>query len=88
MLNAFRLLIFENRFVDRPSIREHHHVRWRVKDDFRRVARCLAGQAVGLVLGGGGSRGLAHLGVIQEMEKENIPIDYIGGTSQGAFMGK
>ena len=51
------------------------------------MARCLAGQAVGLVLGGGGSRGLAHLGVIQEMEKENIPIDYIGGTSQGAFMG-
>ena len=42
---------------------------------------------MGLVLGGGGSRGLAHLGVIQEMEKENIPIDYIGGTSQGAFMG-
>ena len=42
---------------------------------------------MGLVLGGGGSRGLAHLGVIQEMEREGIPIDYIGGTSQGAFMG-
>jgi CRP-like cAMP-binding protein len=68
-------------FVQRPSIREHHHVRWRVEDDFRRVARCLAGQAVGLVLGGGGSRGLAHLGVIQEMERENIPIDYIGGKT-------
>lgn len=75
------------RWFQNRSIREHHHVRWRVEDDFRRVARCLAGQAVGLVLGGGGSRGLAHLGVIQEMERQGIPIDYVGGTSQGAFVG-
>jgi Patatin-like phospholipase len=35
---------------------------------------------------GGGSRGLAHLGVLQAMDEIGIPIDVVGGTSQGAFM--
>jgi lysophospholipid hydrolase len=38
------------------------------------------------VLGGGGARGLAHLGVIRALEEANIPIDAVAGTSQGAFM--
>jgi len=42
---------------------------------------------VGLVLGSGGARGLAHIGVIKVLEKNNIPIDYIVGTSIGAFIG-
>ena len=50
--------------------------------DSERVARHLAGRAVGLVLGGGGARGLAHLGVLRAMEDLNIPVDFIGGTSQ------
>ncbi|MFA6457423.1 MAG: patatin-like phospholipase family protein, partial [Bacteroidota bacterium] len=40
-----------------------------------------------LVLSGGGSRGMAHLGVIKELEKNNIPIDYIVGTSIGGIIG-
>jgi len=40
-----------------------------------------------LVLSGGGSRGIAHIGVIKELEKNNIPIDYIVGTSIGAIIG-
>lgn len=42
---------------------------------------------VGLVLGGGGARGLAHLGVIAELERLYIPIDCIAGTSAGALVG-
>jgi len=42
---------------------------------------------VGLALGGGGARGLAHLGVLKVLERERIPIDLIAGTSMGAFVG-
>lgn len=55
--------------------------------DFERLGRYLLGQRFGLVLGGGGARGFAHIGVIQALEEENIPIDAVGGTSMGAFVG-
>lgn len=42
---------------------------------------------IGLVLAGGGARGLAHIGVIKALEKQNIKIDYITGTSMGALIG-
>lgn len=44
-------------------------------------------QRVGLVLSGGGAKGLAHIGVIRALEENNIPIDYIAGTSMGAIVG-
>ena len=43
-------------------------------------------QSVGLVLSGGGAKGLAHIGVIKVLEENNIPIDYIAGTSIGAIV--
>ncbi|KAJ8129375.1 hypothetical protein O1611_g4258 [Lasiodiplodia mahajangana] len=58
-----------------------------VKGDFQRLARRLCGKSIGLVLGGGGARGIAHIGVIKAIEEAGIPIDIIGGTSMGAFMG-
>ncbi|MBT8080707.1 MAG: patatin-like phospholipase family protein [Gammaproteobacteria bacterium] len=42
---------------------------------------------VGLVLGGGGARGAAHIGVLRELERQRIPIDAIAGTSMGAIVG-
>ena len=42
---------------------------------------------VGLALGGGGARGLAHIGILKVLERENIPIDLITGTSMGAIIG-
>jgi predicted acylesterase/phospholipase RssA len=42
---------------------------------------------VGLVLGGGGARGAAHIGVLRELERLHIPIDAITGTSMGAIVG-
>lgn len=45
------------------------------------------GQSVGLVLSGGGAKGIAHIGVIKALEDNDIPIDYITGTSMGAIVG-
>lgn len=42
---------------------------------------------VGLVLSGGGARGVAHVGVIKVLEEAGIPIDYIAGTSMGSLVG-
>jgi NTE family protein len=42
---------------------------------------------IGLVLGGGGARGAAHIGVLQELERLRVPIDAIAGTSMGAIVG-
>lgn len=47
----------------------------------------LFAQKVGLVLSGGGAKGAAHIGVIKALEENEIPIDYITGTSAGAIMG-
>lgn len=57
------------------------------KGDFHRLARRLCGKSVGLVLGGGGARGIAHVGVIKALEEAGVPVDIIGGTSIGAFIG-
>jgi len=43
-------------------------------------------QKVGLVLSGGGAKGLAHIAVIRALEENGIPIDYIAGTSMGAIV--
>ena len=50
--------------------------------DLARLGRWMAGKAVGLVLSGGGSRGLAHLGVLHALDDAGVPVDIIGGTSQ------
>lgn len=44
-------------------------------------------QKVGLVLSGGGAKGMTHIGIIRALEENNIPIDYIAGTSMGAIVG-
>ena len=80
----------------RRQITQHHHVRVEPSSactlsaqglgDVARLSRFLTGRAVGVVLGGGGSRGLAHLGLIRELVQRGVPIDVIGGASQGSFM--
>jgi NTE family protein len=50
-------------------------------------APLLRAQKVGLVLSGGGAKGLAHIGVLKQLEANGIPIDYIIGTSMGAVVG-
>jgi NTE family protein len=47
----------------------------------------LQAQKVGLVLSGGGAKGVAHIGVIRALEENGVPIDYVTGTSMGAIIG-
>ena len=65
----------------------HHHLRIGQAGDHRRLARLLTGRALGLVLGGGGARGLAHIGVLRALEEREIPVDRVGGASFGAIVG-
>ncbi len=65
---------------------QHYHVRPGAGSDFDRLARSLAGKALGLVLGGGGARGFAHIGVLKALEELGTPIDLVGGTSMGAII--
>ncbi|XP_044593331.1 neuropathy target esterase sws isoform X2 [Cotesia glomerata] len=58
-----------------------------VHSDFSRLARWLTGTSVGLVLGGGGARGAAHIGMLKAILEAGIPIDMVGGVSIGSFMG-
>ncbi len=55
-------------------------------DDIIRIARQLTRQANGLVLGGGGARGFAHIGLIRALDELGIPIDLYGGSSMGALI--
>ncbi|XP_063429612.1 patatin-like phospholipase domain-containing protein 7 [Mytilus trossulus] len=55
--------------------------------DFSRLARFLTGTSVGLVLGGGGARGLSHIGIVKALLEAEVPIDMVGGTSMGSFVG-
>jgi NTE family protein len=74
------------RWLAPREVARHHHLRWDRDPDFARLARFLTGEAVGLVLGGGGARGYAHLGVVRALREAGIPIDAAGGTSQGAIV--
>jgi predicted acylesterase/phospholipase RssA/CRP-like cAMP-binding protein len=62
-------------------------LRRRLRGDVGRLARFLTSHAVGLVLGGGGARGFAHLGVLRALTESGIPVDLIGGNSMGALIG-
>jgi NTE family protein/lysophospholipid hydrolase len=75
------------RWLRARRVDAHYHVRRDAGADFGRLARYLAGRSLGLVLGGGGARGLAHVGVIRALREAGVPIDLIAGTSMGAVIG-
>uniref|UniRef100_A0A673JKL3 lysophospholipase n=1 Tax=Sinocyclocheilus rhinocerous TaxID=307959 RepID=A0A673JKL3_9TELE len=54
---------------------------------FSRLARILTGNAIALVLGGGGARGCSQVGIIRALSEAGIPVDLIGGTSIGSLIG-
>ncbi len=68
------------------AVEGHHHLRRDRVADYARLVRFLTGNAIGAVLGGGGARGLAHIGVIRAFREAGIPIDMVGGTSMGALI--
>ncbi len=75
-------------WLDRLRPRARHRVRAGAGHDadLARVARRVTGRSLGLVLGGGGARGFAHLGVLEVLEANGITVDRIGGTSMGGIV--
>jgi NTE family protein len=64
----------------------HQHVRAGNTGDIQRLARFIAGRAVGIVLAGGGARGFAHIGILKALKEAGVPFDHLGGTSMGAII--
>jgi len=67
--------------------RTTHILRSGSPEGAQRMARRLSGRSLGVVLSGGGARGLAHVGVVEELQREGYVIDRIGGASIGAMIG-
>lgn len=65
----------------------HLHLRKDNASDTRRFCRIITHKAVGLVLGGGGAKGFAHIGAAQALYEAGLEIDFLGGTSSGALYG-
>src|SRR5262245_27932354 len=60
---------------------------WTAARDWIREGRPKhGGPAIGLALGGGFARGIAHVGVLRVMEEHHVPVDYVGGVSAGAIV--
>lgn len=68
------------------KIDRHYHVRMGDESHIERVARFLMGKAIGLVFGGGGARGFAHIGALKAIDEAGLPIDHVGGTSIGSYI--
>lgn len=75
------------RWLDRREVSRHFHIREDNTSDLRRLARTLAGRAIGIVLAGGGARSFVHFGVLNALTDAGIVPDFIGGTSMGAAVG-
>jgi len=74
------------RWLELRAVSSHFHVRDTNDADTERLARLLAGRATSLVLGGGGARGFAHLGVLKVLGDLGVPVDMIAGSSIGSIM--
>lgn len=68
------------------SVTSHYHIKLNDKEDLARLIRVLSEETIGIVFNGGGARGYAHVGALQALIEEKIPIDYVAGTSMGAFV--
>jgi predicted acylesterase/phospholipase RssA/CRP-like cAMP-binding protein len=68
------------------QIERHHHVVLDAPSDYARLARLFSGTATAVVLGGGGARCFAQIGVLRAMAEAGQPIDLIGGTSMGSYL--
>ena len=75
------------RWLRPRAVDQHLHIRRSAAEDLARVGRLLSGRGISLVLGGGGARGYAHIGVLRGSHEAGIPIDMVGGTSMGALIG-
>lgn len=74
-------------WLAKRKVNLHLHVRKHHAPDIRRFCRIITHQAVGVVLGGGGAKGYAHIGAVKALINAGLEIDFLGGTSAGALYG-
>lgn len=74
-------------WLEAGGFARHNHVVRDADADWARLGRQLTGRSIGLVLGGGGAKGLAHIGVLRAIAEADIDVDHVGGTSMGALVG-
>ncbi|MBT8203459.1 MAG: cyclic nucleotide-binding domain-containing protein [Acidimicrobiia bacterium] len=85
-VHANRVPSAASSFAPRPGVDRNHHVRQWAVEDLQRIGRIFTRTSIGLVLGGGGAKGFAHLGVIRALREAGIVIDHVGGSSIGAVV--
>ncbi len=73
-------------WLERYPAGGHHHLRLGRTADFDAFVRRITGRGLGLVLGGGGARGFAHIGVFKALAERGVAVDLVGGTSMGAVL--
>lgn len=73
-------------FLADERIHDVVHIRGELATDVQRLARLSTGNGFGVVFGGGGARGFAHIGVVQAMAELGVPIDAVSGASIGAVL--
>ncbi len=75
------------RWISAVAPRTVHRLGREGADGVDRLARRLTGRSLGLVLSGGGARGFAHLGVLEELDAAGVVVDRVAGCSMGAYVG-
>jgi predicted acylesterase/phospholipase RssA/CRP-like cAMP-binding protein len=73
-------------WLDKFNSKDHLLLDWQNENDLKRLIRIVRNQSIGIVLSGGGARGLAHIGFVKALAELKIPIDFVGGTSMGAVV--
>jgi len=94
LARQWRVLVHRNgsspagtgRWLDARRVEGYAHVRLRESADFDRAARLLTRRGIGLTLGGGFARGIAHLGIFRAMAEPGVAVDAVGGASMGAMI--
>lgn len=79
-------LVGVNEWIRQRELSNHYKVRLSRQDDLSRLVRLVTGNALGLILSGGGALSLAHVGTLRALHEENIVVDYIGGASMGSLV--
>ena len=80
-MERYRYLLATN-----PEAVGAHLIRTELPEHAGLIARWLMGKSVGMALGGGGARGMAHIGILQVLEHEGVVVDAVAGSSAGTIM--
>lgn len=86
LINEDQEVLHTAKWLQHREAKTCYHINKSSEKDMQKLARFLTGNAVGLVLSGGGAKGLAHIGVYRALKEYDIPVDFVGGTSIGSII--